>query len=545
MTDNTYAEVATSILSEVGIEPLDIDLRDFPGERWLIIFVPEGSVMAAQSLAGSLERRLNENAPDEAPFAVTFRPKVTPPERVDNPTEGGPLSQPLITQLIELLEARSRTSDALPSLKYVEDPRASLGAVAASRHQLIYGRRGVGKTALLLEAKRLAERSGHVAVWMNAQSLRHLSAATAFAVVAEFVVRALVQHSGSSESEIVARLAREGEDFQRLHREGGSAGDIGARLPALNLALRSVLREGVVRLYLYLDDFYLLPRSIQPALLDYLAAMLRDCDGWMKVASIERLTRSYEPSSHTGIEIPHDASKIDLDVTLENPGSAQRFLENVLGNYITAAGIKSLPSIAKSEALARLVIASGGVPRDYLNLFASSIVFARSRSRAREVGREDVQKAAGDAARSKKRDLEQDVSSNDADALLGALERLSAFVKGEGYTYFRVNMADKGHSGYELLSQLVNLRFVHLVQASLSDQHRVGMRYEAYVLDLSEYAEVRIKRSLSILDLEGGEWTRRQTGRRGKPERLTGTKFRDTLRQSPLIAMEMLSDSAI
>lgn len=497
--------------------------------------------MAAQSLAGPLERRLNESAPDEAPFAVTFRPGSVPPDQVKPPADVGPLGQPLVTQLIELLEARSRTSDALPSLNYVEDPRASLGAVAASRHQLVYGRRGVGKTALLLEAKRIAEKSGHVAVWLNAQSMRRLNPVAAFRVTAEIVVRALVQHSGSSESDIVTRLAREGEALEKLQSDSGTPYEIDSRLPALNLALRSILRQGVVRLYLYLDDFYLLPLSSQPILLDYIAAMLRDCDGWMKIASIERLTRSFEPSSHTGIEIPHDASKIDLDVTLESPGAAQRFLESVLGNYIQAAGIRSLSAIAKPEALARLVIASGGVPRDYLNLFASSIVFARQRPRAREVGREDVQKAAGDAARSKKRDLEQDVSSNDADALLGALERLSAFVKAEGFTYFRVNMSDKGHPGYELLSRLANLRFVHLVQASLSDQHRAGVKYEAYVLDLSEYADVRIKRSLSILDLEGGEWTRRQTGRRGKPERLTGTKFRDALRQSPLVDLDALT----
>jgi len=536
MVEIDYASVATEILGEAGIRVENVDLRDFPGERWLIIFVPDASLMAAQSLAGSLERHLNEHSPGESPFAVTFRPTVKPlPVETEPEDRSGPLDKQVVTQLIELLEARSRTSDALPSLKYVEDPRASLGAVAASRHHLIYGRRGVGKTALMLEAKRIAEKNGHVAVWLNAQSLRYMEPPAAFSVIAEAIGRALVQHAGSSESEIVARLNRE---LETLRTKEPTARIVGARISALNIALRSILRQGVVRLYLFLDDFYLFPRPTQPILLDYVAGMLRDCDGWMKIASIERLTRSFEPSTHTGIEVPHDASKIDLDVTLEDPASAQRFLESVLGNYISAAGIRSLSAVAKSEALARLVIASGGVPRDYLNLFASSIVFARSRAKSREVGREDVSKAAGDAARSKKRDLEQDVfSSNDADLLLEALNRVSAFVKGVGFTYFRVGMIDKGHSGYELLSQLVNLRFMHLVQASLSDQHRAGVKYEAYVLDLSEYADVRLKRSLSILDLENGVWSQRRTGQAGTVEKLVGTKFRDALRQSPLVDM--------
>lgn len=90
-----------------------------------------------------------------------------------------------------------------------------------------------------------------------------------------------------------------------------------------------------------------------------------------------------------------------------DPGDVQTFLEHMLDNYTNAAGVGKPSSIAQRRALGRLVLASGGVPRDYLNLFASSIVQARkSRSNAQEVGRDDVAVAAGDAARGKKRDLE-------------------------------------------------------------------------------------------------------------------------------------------
>jgi hypothetical protein len=78
---------------------------------------------------------------------------------------------------------------------------------------------------------------------------------------------------------------------------------------------------------------------------------------------------------------------------------------------------------------------------------------------------EDVAVAAGSVARSKKRDLEQDVSSDVASSLLSALENLSAKVKGSGYSYFRVDLAEKSDDGYELQGQLVALRFVHLIQA--------------------------------------------------------------------------------
>ena len=47
----------------------------------------------------------------------------------------------------------------------------------------------------------------------------------------------------------------------------------------LNSALRSVLRRGIMRLNVYIDDFYFVPIAYQPELLDYAFATLRD---WMR-----------------------------------------------------------------------------------------------------------------------------------------------------------------------------------------------------------------------------------------------------------------------
>jgi len=540
-TPDPVAEMK-GVLAAADVAVGEVEPRSFPGENWLIAYVPESALTAAQSLAGSIERTLNEKFPDEtASYVVTFRPQRVAIEEEEKPTDGSRLARKEITQLIQLLEARSRTSDALPSLSYVEDPRASLAAVAASRHHLIYGRRGVGKTALLLEAKRIAEREGHVAAWINAQTLRQLDAATAFAEIADAVLEALLRQAGSSQSAVFARLSKAKSSFEKLlEKRPVSDIAIANAMAKLNLALRSILKPGIIRLNLFIDDFYLLPVSVQPQLLDYTSSMLRDTDGWIKVASIERLTRPFEPSTKIGLEIPHDASRIDLDLTLENPGAAQDFLESVLSKYTSTAGIKQLSSIAKPEALGRLTIASGGVPRDYLNLFASSIVAARGRNKAREIGREDVARAASESSQSKKRDLEQDVSSDISGALLIALERLSNTVKSEGYAYFRVDMADKDRPGYELLAQLVDMRFTHLIQATLSDQRKAGKKYEAYMLALSEFADVRLRRSLEILDLESGSWVARLTGTRGSKQRLVGTQLRDKLRRAPLVSVDDL-----
>ncbi|GGS30979.1 hypothetical protein GCM10010269_81950 [Streptomyces humidus] len=544
MSASDYEARIARVLDDADIPIVRVEERSFPGERWFLVWVDEDSIAAAQSLAGPIEQELNSvHDTENESLAVTFRPHRTDVEKPLPSTPKSVLASSKVDQLIQLLEARSRTSDALPSLKYMEDPRASLAAIGASRHHLVYGRRGVGKTALLLEAKRLAEREGHVTAWMNAHTLRLMNSSSAFLMIAETVLTSLIQHAGTSQGDSFARLKDLGEKVTSLRAAEGDA-ELGETIADLNRGLRTVLRAGIVRLYLYLDDFYLFPISAQPYLLDYLTSMLRDCDGWLKVASIERLTRPFEPSSHIGIEIPHDASKIDLDVTLEDPEATQKFLESVLTNYTETVGIAKPSSITRDAALGRLILGSGGVPRDYLNLFASSIVAARSRTNAREVGQEDVADAAGKAARGKLRDLEQDVSADNADSLTSALEYLSSYVRGEGYTYFRVDVAQKSLPAYETLARLVDLRFAHLIQATLSDQHRQGVKYEAYILDLSQYSDVRLKRGLHVLDLEDGKWTFRLSGKANTLRKLKSTLFRDELRRSPVLDLEALGRHA-
>jgi hypothetical protein len=537
------ADALAQLLREAGIESTSVEERLFPGERWLIALVPEASLLAAQAMAGTLERSFSKGAETDVSTVVVFR-AAAPQENLQSiEVKRGRLSGKDVDQLMQLLEARSRTSDALPSLKYMEDPRASLGSISASRHQLIFGRRGVGKTALLLEAKREAERGGHATVWLNAHVVRRLDVPSAVIVLTEMILQAVISQGGSSDSPHFQTLRDLHTQFQAARTSDADSGRIlDERLPDLNAALRAVLREDLMRLYVYVDDFYLLEVENQPAFLDYVAGIIRDSNAWLKVASIERLTRTYEPSTKTGLEIPHDAIKIDLDVTLENPGATQKFLEAVLVSYTTAAGVRSLASIAKPEALARLALASGGVPRDYLNLFASSLgVARRARERAMEVGREDVAIAAGLSAKGKKRDLEQDVVQSSSQLLLRVIDHISTVVKLAGYTYFRVDASKKNTNGYELLALLVDLRFAHVVQSSLSDQHRIGVRYEAYVLDLSEYTDVRLKRGLHVLDLDDSNWTLRLTGQARFKQSLTGSLLRDQLRQSPLVDVEALA----
>lgn len=63
-------------------------------------------------------------------------------------------------------------------------------------------------------------------------------------------------------------------------------------------------------------------------------------------------------------------------------------------------------------------------------------------------------------------------------------------------------MLDKDESGLEidLIHELVDLKLIHLVRSRVTVSGRAGKIYEAYMLDLSQYAGARKKRQLEMVE---------------------------------------------
>ena len=99
----------------------------------------------------------------------------------------------------------------------------------------------------------------------------------------------------------------------------------------------------------------------------------------MKVGTIRHRTRWYVSGDPpTGMKLGDDADEIDLDVTLEKYDLTKRFLLRILEGLSHSANV-DLQSILAEGARDRLVLASGGVARDFLTIFRRSIDIARER----------------------------------------------------------------------------------------------------------------------------------------------------------------------
>ncbi len=516
---NTAARLVHEAFDAAGIEILDLSVREYPEETIFVVIVDPEEVADAAAIGNAVDEQLADAGFDG--FVTVRRSEKT--ERRPVKPLGKGVHDPLATKLVRLIAARSRTSEAQPSLYYVRDVAANISAATAPRHHLIFGRRGAGKTALMVEARRIVTEEDHLSLWLNLQTLRHESIGRIFYTYVDRlcdVIRVHYKDRGSAPQ--VAVVATQLQE--RVSRElvDGSVSDEAARrlLPEVQRLLQRFLSSAATRLYIFLDDFYFLPRDQQPHLLDMLHGSVRDTDAWLKVASIRHLTRWFQSAPPIGLQTGHDAGILDLDVTLQEPLRAKQFLEDVLSSYARHTGLKRLSQLFSRGALDRLVLASGAVPRDYLTLGASALTRAQGRSNARLVGAQDVNQAAGDAAQAKIQELEEDLAADQGSAgtTLAALAALKKFcLEQEQSTYFRVDLRDKeaNPDEYSALTSLLEVRLTHLVDPSVSDRRRAGERAEVFMLDLSQFAGARVKRSIRVLDLERGIVVTKRTGQKG------------------------------
>lgn len=524
-----------------GVHPVNVRVRSFPGERIVIVEVAS-QLERAMEIGGELDSLIPNGF-------VTVRQIEEAPTRVPNPVTS--VRDERVTRLIGLLDARSRTSEAQPSLRYIEDVTGRLQVAKAPRHHLIFGRRGAGKSALMVETRTQLERAGVETVWLNVQTVRQLGSAGAFLTLAsrlcDLPISRFESRPKPPQSLVFATRLKAKVDGHLAVGGASPQAAVDVIVPELNALMRIYCTEVQVPVYIFLDDVHYLPYSAVPAFLDHIHGVTRDNPVWLKVAGIRHQMRWFIPEPPTGLQLPHDAIEIDLDITLQEPERARRFLQNVLDAFIEECSARPKRGFISATALDRLVLASGAVPRDFVTLCAKAIQVARGRPKARTTGVQDVNEAAGQAAKGKLQELEEDAAAalGTAAPVLSALQVVRTFcLQEKEISFFGVEFIEKETHGdeYSLIQRLLDLRILHLIHGSLSDQHHVGRRSEIYLLDLSEYTGARLKQKLWVLDLEGGHLRLKRT-RSDDAERIGDTPVAlvTILRRGPSFPLQRLS----
>lgn len=260
--------------------------------------------------------------------------------------------------------------------------------------------------------------------------------------------------------------------------------------------------------FLFLDDLYHIRRIDQSNVLDYFHRILKGRCGWLKVGTIKHRTEWYHHGDPPiGIKLGDDCDDIDLDITLEKYQLAREFLLKILDQLVAEAGLDSHRQILSEGAMERLVLASGGVARDFLTIFRRTIDVARERGenyRGPKINAEDVNLAAGEHDTSKRDELKRD-TLEERRHLEATLAKIQDFCIKRKLNCFLVER-DMQTAGAKAIGELVDLRFLHVVESRTTVRDRPGQLYTAYMLDISQYTGARRRRDLEMIRF----WDREQ-----------------------------------
>jgi hypothetical protein len=259
--------------------------------------------------------------------------------------------------------------------------------------------------------------------------------------------------------------------------------------------------------FLFLDDLYHIRKVDQPNLLDYFHRIAKGNSFWLKIGTIKNRSTWYIHSPQPiGLKLGDDADDINLDLTLEKFSVSKEFLKSVLESYIESAQSPSLNDFIADGGLDRLVIASGGVTRDFLGIFRRSIDETRERltknkshPRGEKIGAEDVNVAAGAYGETKMEEFKRD-TLEDQKKLDEAFNKIRIFCIDK--TKSNIFLLDQDQKGIapELVQELIDLRLVHHIKSRVTVSSHPGKIYRALLLDVSQYTGERKRRDLEMID---------------------------------------------
>ena len=195
--------------------------------------------------------------------------------------------------------------------------------------------------------------------------------------------------------------------------------DLNNMLPELKRQIREFFSlSGTVKsVFLQVDDFYHLRRSDQPFVMDYLHRLCKDLPLYFKVATLRHASVLYvdRQGQPTGAQERHDYQPINVDFTFSDFQKTERQNREILDAFGKLAGLGTdeVGGLFRGAGFARLVMAGGGVPRDFLSLFLEVVGNADA-----PIGKDDVRISSRTNFEKRIEELKQDSEGRDQDTLL-------------------------------------------------------------------------------------------------------------------------------
>ncbi len=255
--------------------------------------------------------------------------------------------------------------------------------------------------------------------------------------------------------------------------------------------LRDAVSAAFGTYYLVLDDFYHLTVRDQAQVLDYMQSLTKNVNVFIKFGTIAHRSSLYRRGEDLihGMQKEHDVLPIDLDRTFRNFAEVEQFIRDLWHQIQHIDPTSKFDDLFAGNSWQQLILSSGGVPRDFMNILSRALEIGRSRHKEK-LDVFLVNEAANLYLRETKHD---DLISDHVDET-AQLEQMLLDIKGFCVNQRKRNLflvskdelEQKLHQR-EMLRQLLDYRLVHLVHENTSAAGEAG-RYEAYMLDVGLYA---------------------------------------------------------
>lgn len=262
--------------------------------------------------------------------------------------------------------------------------------------------------------------------------------------------------------------------------------------------------------FLILDDLYHIRRSDQAKVIDYFHRIGKGNGMWLKIGTIKHRSQWYQHSDPPmGMKLGDDAKEINLDISLEKFETLHEFLKKILTNLMSETPPITIKDLLNPTAIDRLIIASGGVVRDFIGIFSGAIAQARERGpdnhRGPKIGAEDINLATGDYDSFKREEFKLD-TDEDREVLVQDFNNLVNFCTTKSKCNVFLISQDLKGPVRDSLDQLIDLRLVHPVKSRVTlKKGAAGELFEAYMLDLSQYSASRKVHQFIIVDLKASD----------------------------------------
>jgi hypothetical protein len=289
-------------------------------------------------------------------------------------------------------------------------------------------------------------------------------------------------------AKISGSLSEEKESQKKWLRDKASL--IKNEIPALKEIFIEVGEMVSKSIFLGLDDFYFIRKLEQPYFIDFFHRLTKDTKLYLKVATIRYRSKLYTTTEETyiGTELGHDIQEIDLDYTLDRYDLMQSFMRELLNESIKNSKANlQLSSIFSDNGFKQLCLASGGVPRDFLSLTVKLLSSYVSENNT--VSKIDVTEVAISNF-SNKLDAYAKDSAEEKQVLDLYLSYLKSFLLSERKTnmFLLPNQEIEDYPQInQAIKELTDLRMIHLVEPITSSAPSDGKKYSAYMIDIGLY----------------------------------------------------------